>query len=109
MSILERFRDIDAPPEKVWAGAERFRELPAVNPFIVHAAGELREGERPQRDPSGAGHELVSFKPQLLRVVPGREIRWFGVTYVRGLFDGRHSLTWSRCPAGAAASVRTKT
>ena len=42
----------------------------------------------------------MTFRPRLLAVTPGREIRWRGVTGVRGLFDGVHSLTVELLPDG---------
>ena len=32
----------------------------------------------------------MSFKPKLLAVEPGRELRWLGRFLVPGLFDGEH-------------------
>lgn len=46
MRHLEAHADIDAPPEKVWAVLTDLAAYPVWNPFIVRAAGELREGQR---------------------------------------------------------------
>ena len=32
----------------------------------------------------------MTIHPVLIRVIPGRELRWRGHLFVRGLFDGEH-------------------
>jgi hypothetical protein len=93
MRQLDAHADIDAPAENVWAVLTDLAAYPVWNPFIVRATGELREGQRLRITLQVPNMRPVSFRPTLLVVQPGREIRWLGVTFVRGLFDGRHALT----------------
>jgi len=93
MQQIDAFADIDAPPEKVWAVLTDFASFPQWNPFIVRASGQLREGDRLRVTLKVPEMRPVTFSPRLLAVLPGREIRWRGVTGVRGLFDGTHALT----------------
>lgn len=100
MQQLDAFADIDAPPEKVWAVLTDLASFPEWNPFIVRASGELRVGERLDVTLQVPGMKPVSFKPRLLDVEPGRLIRWKGVTFLPGLFDGRHALSVEPLPDG---------
>jgi hypothetical protein len=100
MQQLDATADIDAPPEKVWAVITDFSSFPRWNPFIVRAGGELRPGGRLHVTLQVPDMRPVSFRPRLLAVEPGRLIRWRGVTGVRGLFDGVHSLSVEALPNG---------
>ena len=100
MQQLDAFADIDAPPEKVWEVLTDLASFPAWNPFIVRADGELREGGRLQVTLQVPDMRPVTFRPRLLAVRPGHEIRWRGVTGVPGLFDGTHALTVEPLPEG---------
>ena len=100
MQQLDAAAEIDAPPEKVWAVMTDLSSFPLWNPFIVRADGELRPGGRLHVTLQVPEMRPVSFRPRLLAVVPGREIRWRGVTGLRGLFDGVHSLSVEALPDG---------
>jgi hypothetical protein len=100
MQQLDAAAEIDAPPEKVWAVITDLSSFPLWNPFIVRADGELRPGGRLHVTLQVPEMRLVSFRPRLLVVEPGREIRWRGVTGLRGLFDGVHSLSVEPLPDG---------
>ena len=98
MKSLHASIDIDAPAERVWAVVIDFPRYREWNPFIVKAAGEPRVGERLEVTIVAAGMKPVSFKPRVLEVDPGRLIRWKGVLWVPGLFDGRHALSVESLP-----------
>lgn len=100
MQQLDAYVDIDAPPEKVWAVLTDFGSYPEWNPFVVQASGELKVGERLNVTLQVPDMKPVSFKPRLLDVEPGRLIRWKGVTWLPGLFDGRHTLSVEPLPDG---------
>lgn len=93
MQQLDASIDIEATPERVWVVLTDFARYPEWNPFITEVTGDLREGARltiTMKVPSG---RPVTFHPRVLAVRPNREITWRGVTGVRGLFDGVHSLS----------------
>ena len=100
MRQLDATAEIDAPPEKVWAIITDLSSFDLWNPFIVRAGGDLRPGGRLHVTLQVPDMRPVSFRPRLLAVEPGRLIRWRGVTGVRGLFDGVHSLSVEALPDG---------
>ena len=106
MKTLHTVIDIDAPPEAVWAVLADLERYPHWNPFIPRIAGRLAPGERLAvrlAPPGGAG---MSFRPTVLAVTPGRELRWVGRLLVRGLFDGEHRFAVEPLGAGRARFVQ---
>jgi hypothetical protein len=85
--------EIQAPAERVWQVLTDFATFPQWNPFIRRASGEIKQGSRLEvlMQPSGA--RGTTFRPEVLRVEPGRELRWLGHLFVPGLFDGEHTFT----------------
>lgn len=93
--------EIAAPPAAVWAALTDFKRYPDWNPFIRRITGSLKVGEElqvvfrlPSAPDDGAGD--MAFAPTLLKVEPGRELRWRGRLWLAGLFDGEH---WFRLEA----------
>lgn len=81
---------IDTAAGEVWGVLQDLDSYSAWNPFVRSASGLVKEGERIRvriEPPGGVG---MTFRPMLTRVVPGRELRWHGHLFVRGLFDGEH-------------------
>jgi hypothetical protein len=90
MRQLQTTIDIEAPPERVWS---ILTDLPAFsewNPFIREARGELQPGAELAIRIQPPGGRPIRFRPTVLKVDPGRELRWLGRTGVRGIFDGEH-------------------
>lgn len=82
--------DIRASAARVWEVLADLSSYPAWNPMIRQASGELRPGARltVRFQPEGSrGH---TFRPKLLVVEPGRELRWLGWPRFPGLFDSEH-------------------
>jgi hypothetical protein len=82
--------EIQASPERVWSVLTDFQSFPEWNPFIRQAKGEVREGTRLEVNLQPSGARGMTFRPQVLRAEPGRELRWLGHLLVPGLFDGEH-------------------
>jgi hypothetical protein len=102
MQTLDATTEIEAPAELVWqviADTPRYREW---NPFIRAIDGDLREGARLHVTIQAPGRMPVTFRARVMRLDPGRELRWRGQWYVPGLFDGDHALTVE--PLGAGRS-----
>ncbi|WP_224336750.1 SRPBCC domain-containing protein [Haloprofundus halobius] len=81
--------DIDAPPETVWRVLTEFEHYAEWNPYTV-VSGSATEGSRLRVSPGPEAGRAPTFRPRVLRADPGRELRWLGHLYVRGLFDGEH-------------------
>lgn len=69
-----------------------FDSFPGWKPFI-RASGSLRVGERLHATLKVPEMRPVSCKPRLLDGEPDRLMRWKGVTFLPGLFDGRRALS----------------
>ncbi len=82
--------EIHAPSERIWEILSDFQKYPDWNPFIRSIRGNLAEGERITADLRPQGAAGMTIRPVLIRVIPGRELRWRGHLFVRGLFDGEH-------------------
>ena len=82
--------EIKATPAQVWQTLTDFARLPACNPFMQRASGQVEPGEKIEvylQPPTGPG---MTIKPTLLKVEPNRELRWLGHLIIPGLFDGEH-------------------
>jgi hypothetical protein len=83
--------DIAAPAARVWeilAAIERWAEW---NPF-AKAQGRLAVGERLDVELTPPGGAPMTFRPIVVKLDPGRELRWLGHLWIRGLFDGEHGF-----------------
>lgn len=75
---------IDAGAERVWGVLTDFASYPEWNPMIRRASGELAPGRRLELHFEPAGQKGRDFKPKLLVVERGRELRWRGEPRVSG-------------------------
>ncbi len=86
--------DIHASDKQVWQILTDFPSYPQWNPYIRQASGEIKVGAQiyifNRSSDTAAG---MAFRPTILTVTPGRELRWLGYVYVPGLFDGEHVFT----------------
>jgi hypothetical protein len=68
-------------------------DLPAYgewNPFIKKIDGEPRTGTNLEVRMEPEGERAMTFRPTLLTVEPGRELKWIGHLLIPGIFDGEH-------------------
>jgi hypothetical protein len=84
--------DIAAAPAAVWAVLMDFAAYPDWNPFIRRLQGAARVGARLEVTVQPPGSREMTFKPTVLAVEPGRDLRWRGRVLMPGLFDGEHSF-----------------
>lgn len=89
MHELHTSIDIDAPAETVWAVLTDFDAYPEWNGY-TRIEGAAVEGSTLQVSPGPEASRAPTFRPEVQRVVPNRELRWLGHLFVRGLFDGEH-------------------
>ncbi len=76
---------IDASPETIWGILTDTKDYPNWNPFITHFEGALTSGNNISITAGG-----MSFKPEVRKVDPNKELRWLGKLLWKGLFDGEH-------------------
>ncbi len=81
---------IQASADTVWAILTDFGSYHNWNPFIQQAKGEAIVGQRLENRPKVSKGRGVVFRPVVTKVVPGRELRWYGHFLIPGLSDGEH-------------------
>lgn len=91
MRTLSCSTDINAAPDVTWSVISSLETYEQWNPFMVQASGKLIVGER-LTIRMRPGNRSMTFRPQLVEVVPGRTIRWLGRLLIPGVFDGEHEL-----------------
>jgi len=90
---LETQIEIAAPPQAVWAVLVDLERYAEWNPFVVEAAGQVREGARLRVRIRPQGGRAMVFRPRVTAAEPGRRFAWLGHLGVPGLFDGAHRFT----------------
>ena len=101
--------EIDAPASRVWATLTEFGAYEQWNPFIRRVSGSLETGARLEvlmQHPEG---RAMTFRPTLLTVETGRELRWLGRLLVPGLFDGEHVFQIEPLDEGRVRLVHSET
>ncbi|MEQ9186327.1 MAG: SRPBCC domain-containing protein [Cryomorphaceae bacterium] len=92
MKSIHTTIDIEASPETIWKILLDTEKYPEWNPLVIALTGDLKEGTNIEITVSlGKGKPSV-FKPMVLAVKEGLELRWLGSLFVKGLFDGEHSF-----------------
>ncbi|GHV07583.1 hypothetical protein AGMMS50229_14650 [Campylobacterota bacterium] len=81
---------ISATPNTVWRILTDFASYPDWNPFIQWVRGEVKEQNHISIRIVPAGSKGMTFNPIVLSVIENKEIKWFGSTICKGLFDGEH-------------------
>lgn len=82
---------IGAPPERVWAVLTDLARYPQWNPLFREASGQLAVGNRlTLKSVHPSNGRLMTVRPRLLAVDPGRELRW--VASLPGIMTGEHSF-----------------
>lgn len=81
---------IAAPPERVWQVLTDTGKYPQWNPVMVKMTGRLQAGQTLAFENHSQDGKIMTFRPTVLRAEAGRELRWLGRLWVRGLFDGEH-------------------
>ncbi len=93
MKELRTEIEIQASAERVWQILTDFPGFPKWNPFIRRASGEPGSGARLVVFLQPSGAKGMTFRPEVLKAEPNRELRWLGHLLVPGLFDGEHIFT----------------
>jgi hypothetical protein len=80
-----------APAERVWdilIDTDRWAQW---NPF-AKASGTFAVGERVTVTLTPPGKSAMTIRPAVVRLEPGRELKWLGHLGIKGLFDGEHGF-----------------
>ena len=81
---------INANVDKVWAILTDFDSYPNWNPFMKYFKGIPKEGNKIEVKMVPPNSKGMIFKPTILKIIPNKEFRWLGHTFISGLFDGEH-------------------
>jgi hypothetical protein len=82
---------IAAPAQRVWGILTAFEEWAQWNPF-ARVTGRAAVGERLEVEVRPPGKAPMTFRPTIVKLEPGQELRWLGHLGFRGLFDGEHGF-----------------
>lgn len=81
---------INAAPEQVWEVLMNHEAYPNWNPFILKVSGEPVVGQTISTTIQIEGRKPDNFTPTVLKNETGKEFRWLGSAFIKGLFDGEH-------------------
>jgi hypothetical protein len=82
---------VDRPAETVWAILADIDRWAEWNPF-AKATGRLAVGERLEVEIRPPGKSAMRFRPTVVKLEPGRELRGLGRLGFAGIFDGEHGF-----------------
>jgi hypothetical protein len=85
--------DIKASPEKTWKILTDFERYQQWNPIIRHISGASNVGSDLEihiQTPKGKNR---NYRPRVTKVDPFRELRWYGKSFIPGLFNGERIFT----------------
>ncbi len=80
-----------APAARVWDVFAAADKWPEWNPF-ARVTGRFAPGERLTVVLTPPGKSAMTFRPTVVKLDPGRELRWLGHLGTPGLFDGEHGF-----------------
>lgn len=83
-----------------------FPRYPEWNPFISRISGSPETGRQLDIRLTPPKGMAMTFKPEVVRVEPGREFRWLGKLLIKGLFDGEHIFELQEEPSGGVRFVQ---
>lgn len=84
---------INAPPEKIWHILTDFSNYTKWNPFIQQIEGDAILGAKLKVHLHTSGGKNRLYKPTITKIEPNRELRWYGKSFVPGIFNGEHIFT----------------
>jgi hypothetical protein len=92
MKELRTEIEIQASPEKVWQTLITLDQYPEWNPFIHHAIGTAKVGEKVDITVRSKPKDLI-LHCTVVKVEPGKEMRWKYHVIAPALFRGEHIFT----------------
>ncbi|MBI5963917.1 MAG: SRPBCC domain-containing protein [Chloroflexi bacterium] len=91
MKELRTEIEIQAQPEKVWKILTNLDAYPQWNPFIHHAIGTAKVGEKVDIT-FRTGSKEMTLHCTVVKAEPNRELRWKYHILLPALFSGEHSF-----------------
>ncbi|MEW6405978.1 MAG: SRPBCC domain-containing protein [Chloroflexota bacterium] len=91
MKELRTEIEIQASPEKVWQVLTHLDQYPEWNPFIHHAVGKAKLGEKVDIT-LRSGSKEMTLHCVVIKVEPNKELRWKYHVALPFLFSGEHSF-----------------
>jgi hypothetical protein len=91
MKELRTEIEIQASPDKVWQVLTNLDKYPEWNPFIHHAIGKAKVGEKVDITVSSGSKEMT-LHCIVVKVEPNKELRWKYHVLLPALFRGEHSF-----------------
>lgn len=83
---------INATPSEVWSVISNFAEYPLWNPFIISISSNVAVNNKIRVKVKPVDSPEMTFKPTVLTYLQNEEITWEGRFFIKGLFDGKHTL-----------------
>jgi hypothetical protein len=91
MKELRTEIEIQASPEQVWQVLTDLNKYPEWNPFIHHAIGQARAGEKVEIT-FRSGSKEMTLHCTVIKVEPNRELCWKYHVILPAFFQGEHSF-----------------
>ncbi|MFL6440361.1 MAG: SRPBCC family protein [Nitrososphaeraceae archaeon] len=82
--------DIKASAERAWQVLIDFNNYSQWNPFIPQINGAPKVGTKLEIHLHTASGKRRIYKPTVTKLEPYHELRWFGKSFVPGMFNGEH-------------------
>ena len=92
MKELRTEIEIQAAPKKVWQVISELDKYPEWNPFIHHAIGKTKIGEKVDIT-FKTGSKEMTLHCMVIKSEPNRELRWKYHVVSTVLFSGEHVFT----------------
>ena len=80
--------EINASSEKTWEILIDFNSYPQWNPFIRQIKGSPIVGTTLQLNLNTSSGKNRTYRPTVTKVEPSHELRWYGKSFIPGIFDG---------------------
>jgi hypothetical protein len=98
--------EIESTPDRVWDVLTGFAAYAEWNPFIRLIRGKLEAGQKLEVHFASAGKKEIVFRPKVLDVEAGRELRWIGHLVLPWIFDGEHIFEISPVEGGGVNFIQ---
>ena len=85
--------DIHASAERAWQLLLDFNNYSQWNPFIRQINGVPNVGTKLEIHLHTASGKTRIYRPTITKLEPYHELRWYGKSFIPGMFNGEHIFT----------------